>query len=85
MAGEPISISFLAGGKLESHAKQVKEGSWRFKSYDAATKTMLVECRLGLDEPVQIKITFVADDTIRMIPPNIAILDKQMLFRRKTK
>jgi len=82
MAGEPMEIVFGPNAQLITRAKQEKRGIWKFESYDAQTATLVVTCQLGMEDPVETEITFVEPDLISLVPPNIAVLDKELLFSR---
>lgn len=82
LAGDRMTVTFLPQGVLETDAKQKKKGTWRFKSYDESRSELSLECRLGSEELVGTKVRFVTDDIISMIPPNIAVLEKEFVFQR---
>ena len=83
MRSDIMSVSFLRNGRLETKAKQVKQGTWRFVEYDSDEGVVTVTCQLGRDDPVNTKIRFLSDEIICMIPPNIQVLEKEFVFRRE--
>ena len=87
-----MSIVFHGNGKLEtmtffSKGPSTKTGKWTWLKYDEATHTGWIQCTLSdqrfqNDEKVETKIAFLGNDQIRLVPPNIATLEQEMLFHR---
>lgn len=87
--GEPkgeMSIVFHRDGKLETFtdfpmARSHKKGRWSLVAADDPTQVATVICFLN-DEQTETKITFVDDNLIKLVPPNISVLRQTLLFRR---
>lgn len=83
-----MSLVFHRNGQLETYTDfpmastgKPKIGKWSILSWDAAEKVATVRCDL-FDEITETKITFIDDNTIQLIPPNIAVLEMELRFRR---
>jgi hypothetical protein len=59
-----------------------KSGTWRLVS--AEPPKFVVRCELA-GESVDTTITFVDSETIQMVPPNLAAIGTELLFRRVEK
>jgi hypothetical protein len=59
-----------------------KYGSWKFLNYDAASKTARIECFM-LDETTEFDVLVDDENTIRLVPPNMAGLKQKMKFVRQ--
>ena len=87
-----MALVFHGNGKLETmtgfaKGPSHKTGTWTWVEYDDSTKTALVHCTLVNerfpDSPkLETEIVFIGEDLIRLVPPNIATLQQEMLFRR---
>jgi len=75
-------VEFLPEAILKTTAMQEKQGVWKFRGFEEETQTATLECRLGSEDPITTKVRFVSDDIVCMIPPNISVLKKELLFRR---
>lgn len=83
-----MSLVFHRNGQLETYTDfpmastgKPKIGKWSILSWDADEKIATVRCDL-FDEITETKITFIDDNTIQLIPPNIAVLEMELRFRR---
>ena len=83
-----MSLVFHRNGKLETYtdfamasSRKPKIGTWKLASWDEATQIAIIECEL-LDETTETRVLFVDDDTIELVPPNIAVLEQELRFRR---
>lgn len=83
-----MSLVFKRNGQLETYTDfpmastgKPKIGKWSILSWDAEAKVATVRCDL-FDEITETKITFIDDNTIQLIPPNIAVLEMELRFRR---
>ncbi len=77
-----MTVEFKSGAQLETRAMQVKQGTWYFRGFSEADQTVTLECQVGREDPVIVKVRFITDDVIHMIPPNITVLEKELLFHR---
>ena len=83
-----MQIQFLGNGKLTTitHMGRVtpdpKQGIWEMISFDQSSNTMKVKCQLGLQQSEH-EIEFLDDDTIKLLPPNLAGLKLKLEFRRQ--
>ena len=93
-AGEPeagrvgIAVHFLRDGQLATETSVMgevttKRGTWEIVSQEG--DRVEIEFVLGSDEPQQISMLFESDDTVRMVPPNLAVLKRDYLFHKKQK
>jgi len=80
-----MEVEFGRGGILTTRAQfggrdAKKEGIW--KVIQSTEQEVVVWFQLGQDDPAEIKVTIVDQDTIKMVPPNIAVLNKTFTFHR---
>jgi hypothetical protein len=83
-----MSLVFHRNGKLETFTDfpmastgRPKVGTWSILSWDEPGRIATLKCTL-LDEVTETRVTFIDDDTIQLIPPNIAVLEMELRFRR---
>lgn len=80
-------VKFYRSGALETETRisgsiSTKSGSWQFVSFDEAEKTITIEC--DLTNQVTTHELFIKDEnTIQMVPPNLAGLQRKLTFVRK--
>ena len=82
-----MQVHFYYSGSLmtETNMGSVstkKYGSWKFLSYDAASKTAKIECFM-LDETTEFDVLVDDENTIRLVPPYMAGLKQKMKFVRQ--
>ena len=80
-----MEVEFGRGGILTTRAQfggrdAKKEGIW--KVIQSTEQEVVVWFQLGQDDPAEIKVTILDQDTIKMVPPNIAVLNKTFTFHR---
>lgn len=80
-------IHFYRSGSLKTQTnmgtvQSVKQGSWKFLSYDGQSGNAKIECRL-MDETTEFDVVVVDENTIRLVPPNMAGLTRKMKFIRQ--
>jgi hypothetical protein len=80
-----MEVEFGRGGNLVTRAQfggreAKKEGIW--KVIRSTEQEVVVWFQLGQDDPAEIIVAIVDQDTIRMVPPNIAVLNKTFTFHR---
>ena len=80
-------IRFRANGRLSTttamgNIDSEKSGSWQFVEFDQETRMMTIKCTLGGQESEH-QIEFLADDIIKLTPPNMAGLNSKLEFRRE--
>lgn len=86
-----MALVFHRNGKLETFTDfpmaslgRPKTGTWSVEAWDAKSSTVTIKSLLEPDhDPVITKIRFIDDDTIQLIPPNIAVLEMELRFGRK--
>lgn len=83
-----MSLVFHRNGKLETFTDfpmassgKPKTGRWKLKSWNEQQQVAVLECDL-FDELVETSVRFIDDDTIQLVPPNIAVLKMEFRFRR---
>ena len=59
-----------------------KRGSWKFLSYDPETRTAKIQCKL-VDDTTDFDVIVEDENTLRLVPPNMAGLKKKMKFVRQ--
>ena len=81
-------VSFHRNGQLETstamgtvHRK--KAGRWELVSFNESEKIMTIECEMQMQK-TQHEITFVDDDTIKLVPPNMAGTTMKTRFKRQS-
>ncbi|MEZ6096951.1 MAG: hypothetical protein R3C03_22470 [Pirellulaceae bacterium] len=79
-------LEFQAGGTLRTKTNintihTEKTGTWFSIGYDQTSKVLEVECKIG-QQTSRHPITFVSEDVIRLVPPNMAGLNEQYQFKR---
>ena len=81
-----MSVEFRSDGVLKTQTlmgsmDRQKEGSWTLLSFDESSSTMRLKCVLGMQE-TEHEIELLDEDTIRMIPPNMAGVEMKLRFKR---
>ncbi len=83
-----MSLVFHRNGKLETFTDfpmastgKPKVGKWKLKSWDDSGQIAILECDL-FDELTETRVRFIDEDTIQLVPPNIAVLEMELRFRR---
>ena len=59
-----------------------KQGNWKLLSYDAQTKTAKIQCKL-VDDTTNFDVIVLDDNTLRLVPPNMAGLKTKLKFVRQ--
>ena len=59
-----------------------KQGNWKLLSYDAQTKTAKIQCKL-VDDTTNFDVVVLDDNTLRLVPPNMAGLKTKLKFVRQ--
>lgn len=59
-----------------------KRGSWKFLSYDSETQTAKIQCKL-VDDTTDFDVIVEDENTLRLVPPNMAGLKKKIKFVRQ--
>ena len=59
-----------------------KQGSWKFLSFDAQTRTAKIQCKL-VDDTTDFDVIVQDDNTLRLVPPNMAGLKTKLKFVRQ--
>jgi hypothetical protein len=80
-------IYFYRSGSLKTQTnmgtvQSEKRGSWKFISYDDQSKKAKIECRM-MDETTEFDVVVEDENTIRLVPPNMAGLTRKMKFVRR--
>ena len=80
-------IRFYYSGSLATETNMgnvstQKYGSWKFLSYDAQTSTAKIQCKL-VDDTTDFEVIVEDENTLRLVPPNMAGLRKKMKFVRQ--
>ncbi len=83
-----MSLVFHGNGKLETFTDfpmastgKPKVGTWSIQDWQPDQSLLVIECVLQ-DETISTNIQFIDDNTIELIPPNIAVLEKEFRFQR---
>ena len=80
-------IRFYYSGALSTetnmgYVSTKKQGSWKFLSFDPDTRTAKIQCKL-VDDTTDFDVIVEDEDTLRLVPPNMAGLKKKMKFVRQ--
>ena len=80
-------IRFYYSGSLATETNMgsvatKKYGSWKFLSYDPESRTAKIQCKL-VDDTTDFDVVVEDEDTLRLVPPNMAGLKKKMKFVRQ--
>ncbi len=83
-----MSLVFHTNGRLETYTDfpmastgKPKVGKWSVLSWDKKRQVAKLRCDL-FDEITETTVTFIDDHTIQLVPPNIAVLEMELRFRR---
>ena len=80
-------LRFYRNGRLETTTamgavNRNKQGQWKMVSFNQSTNLMTIQCNIQMQESEH-KITFVDQDTIELVPPNMAGTTMKLKFKRK--
>jgi hypothetical protein len=80
-------IRFQRDGGLETKTQmgavdREKLGQWKFVSFDPGRNSITVTCEIQ-SETTEHEITFVDENTIELVPPNMAGTNMKLRFRRQ--
>lgn len=83
-----LAVHYLRNGQLVTETRVMgevatKRGTWKITSQEG--DRVEIEFVLGSDEPQQITMLFEDDNTVRMVPPNLAVLKREYVFNKKKK
>ena len=83
-----MEVEFASRGRLLTRASfggspVEKTGTW--KTIKSEGDAITVWCQLTDEEPNEIVVTVIDRDTLKMVPPNIAVLNKPFTFKRVQK
>jgi hypothetical protein len=86
LAENRMIVRFGDDGRLETQTRigtidSKKQGTWEFKSFDAGTNKLVVQCTMQ-SATTDVEILLVDQDTIEMVPPNMAGLTMKLQFER---
>lgn len=87
-ADPPGMLLFFRGnGQLETSTsmgvvKQDKKGNWKMVSFDPVADSMTISCEIQTQESETV-IEFIDQDTIRLVPPNMAGTTMKLIFKRR--
>ena len=79
-------LTFKRNGVLHTKTSmgdvvQEKTGTWKLTSFDEASNLMAVSCEINT-QTSEHEITFVDEDTIELVPPNMAGLTMELKFSK---
>jgi len=79
-------LTFKRNGVLNTKTRmgdvdQEKTGTWKLISFDGASKLMVISCEINT-QTSEHEITFVDEDTIELVPPNMAGLTMELKFSK---
>ncbi len=85
-AGSAMTIRFQ-GKRLTTITRmgdelREKQGTWQLLEFDEENQTATIQCTLGL-QTTEHDVEFVDEQTIRLVPPNLAGLTLKVNFKRK--
>ncbi len=79
-------LQFKRNGVLKTRTRmgdvdQEKTGTWKMTSFDEASNLMSISCQINLQNSEH-EITFVDENTIKLVPPNMAGLSMKLKFSK---
>jgi len=79
-------LTFKRNGALNTKTRmgdvdQEKTGTWKLISFDGASRLMVISCEINT-QTSEHEITFVDEDTIELVPPNMAGLTMELKFSK---
>lgn len=82
-----MTITFGSGGDLETQTlmgamNRKKNGTWKMTSYDTEASAMEISCEINT-QTSEHEISFVDENTIELVPPNMAGLTMKLKFKRQ--
>ena len=83
---ERMTITFKRNGVLNTRTRmgeidQEKTGTWKMISFDQPSSLMTISCEINL-QTSEHEITFVDENTIKLVPPNMAGLKMKLKFSK---
>ena len=86
-ADPKMTLRFLLNGRLETSTSigavnQQKQGTWKLIEFDETTSTMTLKCDIQNQESEH-KVEFLDQETIKLIPPNMAGTTMKIKFKRQ--
>ena len=83
----PMLIRFYNSGYLATatnmgNMSTQKQGNWKFLSYDAESRMAKIRCKL-VDDTTDFDVIVDDENTLRLVPPNMAGLKKKLKFVRR--
>ena len=83
---ERMTITFKRNGVLNTRTRmgeidQEKTGTWKMISFDEPSRTMTISCEINL-QTSEHEIAFVDENTIKLVPPNMAGLKMKSKFSK---
>lgn len=82
-----MKLVFQRNGVLKTQTRlgagtTEKQGTWKLVSYDEAAGVLSLECEL-MQQTSTHAVEFVDENTIRLVPPNMAGLSMKLTFKRQ--
>lgn len=82
-----MTLKFLRNGRLETSTSmgaivRQKQGTWELISFDESTSTMTLLCDIQ-QQKSEHEVEFVGQDTIKLVPPNMAGTKMKIKFKRQ--
>lgn len=80
-----MEVEFKSNGELVTRVnlqgqKTEKTGTWKLVGVEGNVYRLWVE--IGSEDPTEVEATLVSDNTLEMVPPNIAVLNRKFTFQR---
>jgi len=81
-----MTLTFKRNGVLNTRTRmgevdQEKAGTWKLISFDEVSRQMVISCSVGL-QTSEHEIVFVDENTIKLVPPNMAGLKMKLKFSK---
>ena len=85
--GSRMTLTFDGNGKLKTKTlmgavNREKVGTWEMTSFDEGSKEMKISCEINT-QVSEHTVTFVDENTIELVPPNMAGLTMKLKFKRQ--
>jgi len=81
-----MTLTFKRNGVLNTRTRmgevdQEKTGTWKMISFNEPSRMMTISCEISL-QTSEHEIVFVDDNTIKLVPPNMAGLKMKLRFQK---
>ncbi len=88
VSASKMVLSFSGNGQFQTQTamgsvNRQKNGTWSVISFDETARKMTISCTVGL-QVTEHAVELIDDDSIRLVPPNLAGLSTKLRFERQS-